>query len=224
MLRLVTLLLLVPALARGAQQKPERSQGPALPVLKVQGRKVFHGSSVPGIKRLRQGESETVGQGIYFATGRNQAEAYARYRSQRAGTPTVYATRLHDLRLADLRSESAVADAARGFAAHLTTELEAGVPFFEAHAIRETIARIPHAGYASQSGRLELMVVTYGQAPRFTSYLRAQGFDGLITFKGPERKGREAIGNHDMILVFDPGKLGSLKEFPATPAPSATRR
>lgn len=160
-----------------------------------------------GIGKLELAHEYTVGEGVYLTSGVEQAEGYARRRSEYGGatSPTVYEVSVEDIRLLDLRDDQNVKSLMVGFRDTIKKELEQpGVRWnYQANLLKavEVIS-------SGKVGGGNLADVTRNIGELFGGYCESLGYDGLITLEG----GEGDIGNHDSYVIFDPGKVKVIRE------------
>lgn len=167
---------------------------------------LYHGSANHDIKKFNHAEEDTVGSGIYFTSEAKDAIGYARRRARtRHSEPVIYETIVNNVKLADLRSDENVKDMLGEYRVILVNLakpqsenwIRQGSLMRAIDSIDKIIKGELNAGNFGQN-------VVYSNTKEFSEFLKAKGYDGLVTFEGGEG---EDISVHDSYVIFDPDKI-----------------
>lgn len=179
-----------------------------LPTLHIAKMLLYHGSPWADITTFEEGDQQTIGRGIYFATAREAAKSYAKSRSNNNASPTIYKAKVFDADLADLRTREAQEQFAKLYRQSLLDWEKNTLPNLKgpSEEVTKIIRKQRKEAIADLAGKIDsntwsqLRDLTFGWADLVSKTLSDIGYKGLISVEGEPPQ----VDFHDSVVIFNP--------------------
>lgn len=192
-----------------------------LPTIKINKKKLYHGSTVSGITEILEAEEDTVGKGVYLTSEPMWASGYAMVRSSNPQNRIVYETEVENLTLIDLTNQ-------RETLPILGKLMVQEIRKFENKTANSEDIKAPLKWAISHNASEIYKMVRENKlrAPRdllfhfgalATNKLKGLGLDGIKAIEGGEGGNNIKIGDHDTYVIFDPQKVKVIQESQMLP-------
>lgn len=173
---------------------------------------LFHGSSTSGIVDFRTATDSTVGAGLYLTPQAFAARAYGKSRAsvpEFGKEPTVYAFKIENAKILDLRNNDNIQSILRGFKDRLKDPEFLQIQNRNHYQrIAKDIEQLSDNLSTIKNGNLK-MAIGNNLQKLFSKYCASLGYDGLRTLEG----GENGSGNHYSYVFFAPDRIKPISEF-----------